>query len=148
MKRKDQVNEEWMRMVGLPLHLCTKKILRSIGERCGGFIVNDKKIVLRTYVLWSRILVRVKEFERPLSINILAGTRSLELQICGNFPLGCQELTLGKGTVQCLKQSLRKKKCRSHTLVGECKRGNEGALIKGKLSHLLWQQVKKREGLH
>lgn len=81
MKRKDQVNEVWMRMVGLPLHLCTKKILRSIGERCGGFIAIDKKIALRTYVLWSRILVRVKVFERPLSINILAGTRSLELQI-------------------------------------------------------------------
>ena len=57
VKSKNYANEAWVRIVGLPLHLWTREILKKIGEGCGGFIAMDKKTTLRTKFSWARILV-------------------------------------------------------------------------------------------
>ena len=63
------------------MYLWTPKILRMIGNSCGGFIAIDKETTLRTKLLWARILVRWEGKEKPSTINILAGSRSFELQV-------------------------------------------------------------------
>ena len=79
VKSKNLVNEAWVRVVGLPLHLWTRETLKQIEDGCGGFLKVDKEIELRTKVSRARILVRLKGMARPNTVNILAGSRSYEL---------------------------------------------------------------------
>ena len=81
VSRNNQTKEAWLRVVGLPLHLWTRQILKMIGDSCGGLVVIDKDTILRTKPWWARVLVKLKEKGRPTSINVLAGARSYELQI-------------------------------------------------------------------
>lgn len=95
MKRKDTVKEAWIRILGLPLHLWTNKILRRFSDACGGFIKLDMKTTLRRELLWARILVSLEGKERSRVINVEVSSRSYELQvwweilswIFGVFPL-------------------------------------------------------------
>ena len=87
MKRKNQLNKAWVRIVGLPLHLWTCDVLRMIGDGCGGYLATDKETIRRTDVLlWARNLVQVEGRERQSTINILSGSRSYELQIWWELP--------------------------------------------------------------
>ena len=54
IRRKGSVQEAWIRVVGLPLHLWTPEILKKIGDACGGFLVLDKV----TEVKWARMLIK------------------------------------------------------------------------------------------
>ena len=86
VKNKKLMEEAWVRVVGLPLHLWTRETLKQIGDGCGGFLKVDKEIGLRTETSWARILVRLKEMARSSTVNILAGSRSYELQIWWELP--------------------------------------------------------------
>ena len=79
VKSKNLVNEAWVRVVGLPLHLWSRETLKQIGDGCDGFLKVDKETALRTEVSRARILVRLKGMVRPNTVNILAGLRSYEL---------------------------------------------------------------------
>ena len=68
-------------MVGLPLHLCTREILKKVGDNSGGFVAMDKGTTLRTDLRWARILVKRNGMGKPSFVNLLAGARSYELQI-------------------------------------------------------------------
>ena len=80
------MKEAWVRVMGLPLHLWTSETLKQIGDGCGGFLKVDEETRLRTETSWARILVRLKEIARPSIVNILAGSRSYELQIWWELP--------------------------------------------------------------
>ena len=86
VKSKNLVNEAWVRMVGLPLHLWTCEALKQIGNGCGGFLKVDTETTLRIEVSLARILVRLKGMARPNTVNILVGSRSYELQIWWELP--------------------------------------------------------------
>ena len=86
VKSKNLVKEVWVRVVGLPLHLWTRETLKQIGDGCGGFLTVDKETTLRTEVSRARILVRLKGMVRPNTVNILARSRSYELQIWWELP--------------------------------------------------------------
>ena len=87
VKRKNQLNKLWVRIVGLPLHLWTCDVLRMIGDGYGGYLAIDEDTIHRSEVLlWARILVKAEGQERPSTVNILAGSRSYELQIWWEMP--------------------------------------------------------------
>ena len=86
VKSKNLVNEAWVRVVGLPLHLWTRETLKHIGDGCDSFLKVDKETALRTQVSRARILVRLKGMARPNTVNILVGSRSYELQIWWELP--------------------------------------------------------------
>ena len=46
VKNRDRVKESWVKVVGLPLQLWTKEILKLIGEECEGFNSIDKEMAL------------------------------------------------------------------------------------------------------
>ena len=81
MKRKDSVQEVWIKVVGLSLHLWKPEILRKLSDACGGFVALDKNTEMKTEVKWTRMLIKVVGKSRPSVINILEGPRSFELQI-------------------------------------------------------------------
>ena len=73
IRRKGSVQEAWIRVVGLPLHLWTPEILKKIGDACGGFMALDKVTTLRTEVKWARMLINSVGKSRPSVVNILEG---------------------------------------------------------------------------
>ena len=78
---RDQENEVWIRVVGLPLHLWTGDILKKVGDNCGGFVAMDEGTTSKTELHWARILVKMNSNIKPASVNLLAGARSYELQL-------------------------------------------------------------------
>ena len=81
IRRKGSAQEEWVRVVGLLLHLWKTEVLKKIGDACGGFLAIDKITELRREMKWARILVKTTGSPRPSTINILEGPRSFGLQI-------------------------------------------------------------------
>ena len=51
--------ESWVRVVGLPLHLWAREIIRKIGESCGGFIRVGSSKLCRSSLLRVRLLVKI-----------------------------------------------------------------------------------------
>ena len=47
IRRKGSTQEEWVRVVGLPLHQWKTEILKKIGDACGGFLAIYKITELR-----------------------------------------------------------------------------------------------------
>ena len=96
--RREEDQEVWIRVVGLPLHLWTDQILEKIGNGCGGYIALDKDTAQRNDLRWARILVKKDRTRKPSSANLLAGARSYELQIWWElqprvmevYPRGCR----------------------------------------------------------
>ena len=78
---RDQEKEAWIRVVGLPLHLWTRKILEKVGDSCGGFVAMDEGTTSKTDLLWARILVKINSKSKLDSINLIAGDRSYAVQI-------------------------------------------------------------------
>ena len=78
---RDQENEVWIRVVGFPLHLWTGEMLKKVGDNCGGFVALDEGTTSKTDLHWARILVKMNSNVKLASVNLLAGTRSYELQI-------------------------------------------------------------------
>ena len=76
---KETVEEVWIRVVGLPLHLWSREVLKMIGDNCGGFLAINKETTLRTKVSWARILMKYEGKTKPSVINIFEGARSFEL---------------------------------------------------------------------
>ena len=80
------MQEAWIRVVGLLLHLWTPEILRKLGDACGGFLALDKVTEMKMEVKWARMLIKSAGKSRPSVINILEGPRSFELQIWWEIP--------------------------------------------------------------
>ena len=78
---RDQKNEVWIRVVGLPLHLWTGDTLKKVGDYCGGFVALDEGTSSKTDLLWARILVKMNSNVKPASVILSTGARSYELQI-------------------------------------------------------------------
>ena len=73
IRRKGSAQVEWVRVVGLPLHLWKTEVLKRIGDACGGYLAIDKITELRRELSWARLLVKTTGFPRPSTVNILEG---------------------------------------------------------------------------
>ena len=80
-RRKGGTQVEWVRVVGLPLHLWKTEVLMRIGDACGGYVAMDKGTEMRRELSRARLMVKSKGSLRPSTVNILEGLRSFELQI-------------------------------------------------------------------
>ena len=81
IRNKGSTQEEWVRVVGLPLHLWKTEVLKKIGDACGGFVAIDEITERRMELRWARLLIKSTGAPRPSTVNILEGPRSFELQI-------------------------------------------------------------------
>lgn len=68
-------------MIGLPLHLWMKDILKEIGDCCGGFLEYDQETSLKADLRWAKLKIVKDGKERPSVLNILAGAQSYEVQL-------------------------------------------------------------------
>ena len=59
-----------MRIVGLPISLWDRAILRRVGEECGGFLDIDAKTEKIEELQWVRILVKLNGEKLPNTVEI------------------------------------------------------------------------------
>ena len=73
--------ETWVRVVGLPLHLWSLEVFKSIGDGCGGFVAVDEGTKSMSEMQWARILVKREDWEVPNSVHIVLGTGCFSLHL-------------------------------------------------------------------
>ncbi|RVW17938.1 hypothetical protein CK203_108012 [Vitis vinifera] len=62
--------EAWVRIMGLPVSLWDRAILRRVGEECGGFLAIDSQTEKLEELQWARILVKLNGEEMPNMMEI------------------------------------------------------------------------------
>ncbi|WMV46110.1 hypothetical protein MTR67_039495 [Solanum verrucosum] len=63
------VRETWIRVVGIPLHLWSRKVFQEIGDMCGGWIETEEETELKNHLKWARILVK-NERNLPKEVSV------------------------------------------------------------------------------
>ena len=66
----EKKSEAWVRIVGLPISLWDRAILRKVGEKCGGFLAIDSQTEKLEELQWARILVKLNGEEIPSVVEI------------------------------------------------------------------------------
>ena len=70
LMEEEKEKEAWVRIVGLPISLWNRAILRRVGEECGGFLdINAKKEKMKE-LQWARILVKFNGEKLPNTVEI------------------------------------------------------------------------------
>ncbi|RVW30578.1 hypothetical protein CK203_086079 [Vitis vinifera] len=68
--------EVWVKVVGLPLHLWSREVFKSIGESCGGFIAFDEETTFISQLQWAHIL-----WQGPPSIKMRGGRSGMRVGV-------------------------------------------------------------------
>ena len=63
-------SEAWVRIVGLPVSLWDRAILRRIGEECGGFLAVDSQTEKLEDLQWAWILVKLNGEKLPNVVEV------------------------------------------------------------------------------
>ena len=71
----------WVRILGLPLHLWESSLFKKFGDSCGRFVAMDQNTVERQNLKWARILVEIKGWEHPSSLQVVASPFCFALQL-------------------------------------------------------------------
>ena len=82
------ISEEkaWVRVVGLPVHLWSRKVMEKIGDACGGFLAVDEETDRLGELGWARILVKPKKPDLPNTVEVaLSGVR-FRMQLWWELP--------------------------------------------------------------
>ncbi|KAG5617979.1 hypothetical protein H5410_017803 [Solanum commersonii] len=60
----------WIRVLGLPLQLWNPKVMKEIGDRCGGWLENEEETELKNHLRWAQIRVRGPRDRIPTKIEV------------------------------------------------------------------------------
>ncbi|KAG5585872.1 hypothetical protein H5410_046306 [Solanum commersonii] len=75
------VKETWIRVVGIPLHLWSKKVFQEIGEICGGWLATEEETELKNHMKWARILVANDGSSIPREVEVSRNGTKFHLPI-------------------------------------------------------------------
>ncbi|RVW34955.1 hypothetical protein CK203_098268 [Vitis vinifera] len=82
--------ETWVRVVGLPLHLWSLEVFKSIGDGCGGFIAMDEGTKSMSEMQWARILVKRADWEVvPAGSSSEKGGLRAGKEVVGSHQVAC-----------------------------------------------------------
>ena len=95
----------WVRVVGLPVHLWSWKILEKIGDACGGFLAVDEDTDTLTELGWARILVKLGKSKPPNIVEVMVGRTRFQMQLWW-------ELSPSRMTISSLEQRRNPSFCR------------------------------------
>ena len=71
----------WVRVVGLPVHLWSRKIMEKIGDACGGFLTVDEDTDKLGELGWARILAKLKKSKPPNTVEVSVGGTRFQMQL-------------------------------------------------------------------
>ena len=75
----------WVRLLGLPLHIWSRPILKCIGDKCGGFVAEDENTAFLSDLRWARIRVKWDGSSNPPSVVVSEGDRCFVIQLWWEF---------------------------------------------------------------
>ncbi|KAH7860486.1 hypothetical protein Vadar_013942 [Vaccinium darrowii] len=81
VKKRDDISEVWVRILGLPLHMWDFEVFRAIGNFCGDFLRVDDDTMQKKHLRWARIAVRAVPAKIPLTVKIAMGGWVFELPV-------------------------------------------------------------------
>jgi len=84
--RENGSSSTWIRIVGLPLHLWSQTIFKSIGDFCGGWVETEEETQLRNHLKWARIRVEGDGSRIPKEVTILNAGISFSMQLWTELP--------------------------------------------------------------
>ena len=73
--------EAWVRLVGLPVHLWSRYILKRIGDGYGGFLAMDEDTAFLSELRWARIRVKCHGSIFPKVTVVTVGDHNFEIQL-------------------------------------------------------------------
>lgn len=76
----------WIRALGLPLQLWSEKVMKKIGDQCGGWLETEEETLLKNHMRWARIKVKGPLEEIPRFIEIVDGDIVFSLPIWVEAP--------------------------------------------------------------
>ena len=85
MVGRERCRTAWVRLLGLPLHLWSRPILKRIGDKCGGFDAVDENKAFLIDPRWARIRVKWDGSSNPRSVVVSDGDRSFVIQLWWEF---------------------------------------------------------------
>ena len=65
-------SKAWVRIMGLPVSLWDRAIMRRIGEECGGFFAVDSQTEKLEDLQWARILRKLNDKKLPNVVEVWA----------------------------------------------------------------------------
>ena len=71
----------WVRVVGLPVHLWSRKIMEKIEDACDGFLAIDEDTDTLVELGWARILVKLEKSEPPNTVEVMVGGTRFQMQL-------------------------------------------------------------------
>ena len=74
-------NKDWVRVVGLPLHLWNCEVFKLIGDGCGGFFAVDENTNSMAELQWARSLVKLVGRDLPTFVQIVVGSGSFSIHL-------------------------------------------------------------------
>lgn len=74
LKEDRDGSEDWVRIMGLPLHLWGKAFPKRLREACGSFVAVDEDTTKRGNLQWAKVLVRIKGQKIPSSLQVVVDT--------------------------------------------------------------------------
>ncbi|KAG5621166.1 hypothetical protein H5410_006384 [Solanum commersonii] len=78
------INEQWRWnswVVGIPLHLWSKKVFQEIREICGGWLATEEETELKNHMKWARILVANDGSSIPREVEVSRNGTKFHLPI-------------------------------------------------------------------
>ena len=82
---RERCKTVWVRLLGLPLHLWSRPILKRLGDRCGGFVAEDENTAFMIDPRWARIRVKWDASSNLRSVVVSEGDRSFVIQLWWEF---------------------------------------------------------------
>ena len=137
IRNKGSAQEEWVRLVGLPLHLWKTEVLKKIGDACGGFVAIDKNTERRMELRWARILIKSTGLLGQAQSTFWKAQGRSSSRSGGRSLHGQQTFTLCM--LGLLQKAQRKEKTEQHALRGEWASTVPNAMTKGCKGCKGWQ---------
>ncbi|KAG5572325.1 hypothetical protein H5410_062091 [Solanum commersonii] len=76
----------WVRILGLPLHLWTDKVMKEMGDQCGGWIEAEEETQLKYHLRWALIRVKGPLKEIPAYVEVSDGEFNFSLPVWCEAP--------------------------------------------------------------
>ena len=80
------IKKMWVRVLGLPLHLWSREVIKKIWNVCGGFIAMDEDTTRMTILQWARILVKFVGKTLPGELHVVIGSASFSFKLWWEAP--------------------------------------------------------------
>ena len=81
MMGTEEEAEAWVRIIGLPVHLWSRSILRKIDDSCRGFLAVDEDTTFMENLCWARIRVMWDGKSYPQFVEASVGPKRYETQL-------------------------------------------------------------------